>query len=330
MVSIAAFLRRQEGLDAARRKDCSGYRMRLTRKQLRPSALRQALGIWAAVVSRALRDKHVWRDVGLGLAVAIGVVVLTRVLLFPVTREAARPVDWNRERVAAVQARASAPPQQFAFGWPVPEKPVISPFGLRRLPWEAQPRLHEGVDIAAPQGSLVRLVADGVVVRAGADAGYGRFVEVEHPSGLKSFYAHLSAIAPYAAPGAPLQAGVPIGLVGNTGSSTGAHLHFEMTYNGKVLNPTYFMGRAFKTRQDLPLVDAAKIPPGVRIASVSRTLGRHELLATRSEASMPSRVRIIVVPRERRGEAAPGQAAPAAAAPAPAQPIPAAVRTDHE
>src|SRR6185436_15626817 len=63
-----------------------------------------------------------------------------------------------------------------AFVEPVPGHAVVSPFGLRQLPWEEGGRLHEGVDISADSGVPVRAVADGVVVNAGVNGGYGRFV----------------------------------------------------------------------------------------------------------------------------------------------------------
>ena len=78
-----------------------------------------------------------------------------------------------------------------SFEEPVPGHAVVSPFGLRQLPWEGSGRLHEGVDISADIGVPVRVAADGVVIAAGEKGGYGRYVAVRHAEGLTTFYAHL-------------------------------------------------------------------------------------------------------------------------------------------
>ncbi len=186
--------------------------------------------------------------------------------------EPPRALPWTPSPVATVHSPARAPsptPAAIAFREPVPGYPVVSPFGLRQLPWEEAGRLHKGVDIAAPMGSPVLAAADGVVTRTGVDAGYGRFVEVAHAGGLSSLYGHLSRFG--ARPGARVKAGQAIGLIGSTGSSTGAHLHFEVhDPAGRALNPEMFLGRSFARLADLPLKAAARLPRGrVRLAFVS-------------------------------------------------------------
>jgi hypothetical protein len=157
-----------------------------------------------------------------------------------------------------------------SFGAPLPGHAPISPFGLRQLPWETRPRLHAGVDIVAPEGTLVQAVAFGEVIRTGTNSGYGNFVEVEHLGGLRSFYAHLSAIAPGIHPGVTVGPGAALGRVGNTGSSTGAHLHFEMrNRRGRPLDPTFFISRKFARLEDWPMRAAAIISSEVHIAVVS-------------------------------------------------------------
>lgn len=170
---------------------------------------------------------------------------------------------------APVEEAASVQPTDIAFGEPVPGYPVISPFGLRKLPWEEHGRLHQGVDIAAPFGLPVRAIADGVVVRAGQDGAYGRFVEVRHADGLNSFYAHLGGFTANAQAGAAVKRGEPIGKVGSSGSSTGAHLHIEIRRDGRPLNPSYFIGKTYASAEELPLRQAAYVPRRVRIAYVS-------------------------------------------------------------
>jgi hypothetical protein len=165
----------------------------------------------------------------------------------------------------------AAPPAFIAFQTPAPGYPVISPFGLRQMPWEESGRLHAGVDIAAPAGLPVLAAADGVVSRIAADPGYGRFVEVSHAGGLISRYGHLERALPEIRPGVPVKVGQPLGKMGSTGSSTGSHLHFEIRdAKGRPLNPEMFLGRSFATSKDLPLKAAARFPRGVREAYVSR------------------------------------------------------------
>jgi hypothetical protein len=173
---------------------------------------------------------------------------------------------------AALRPAAGSVPSRWliAFRDPVPGREIISPFGLRQLPWEENGRLHEGVDIAAPLGSPVLAAADGVVVRAGTDGGYGRFVEVKHAEGLTSLYAHLGEIAEGMAPGVALKAGAVLGRIGSSGTSTGAHLHFELRdARDRPLNPGLFLGRAFARAADLPLREALRFPRAVRVAYVS-------------------------------------------------------------
>ena len=161
------------------------------------------------------------------------------------------------------------PPPAFVFDTPLPGREVNSPFGLRQLPWEENGRLHEGVDIAAPAGSPVRAATDGIVVRSGVSQSYGRFVEIAHKDGFRTMYAHLGAAARGVKPGLYTQRGQTIAFVGNSGHSTGAHLHFELRRQGKPLNPAFFLGRTFAAAEDLPLRAAGRVSRKVRIATVS-------------------------------------------------------------
>lgn len=187
---------------------------------------------------------------------------------------------------AAVAVEPAGPQPAFSFGAPVEGYPVISPFGLRKLPWEEAGRLHQGVDIAAPSGLPVTAVEDGVVIEAGRDGGYGRYVAVRHDDGLTSFYAHLGTIEAVA--GAAVRKGQPIGRIGSTGSSTGAHLHFEMRdEKGRPLNPVMFLGRDFAAAEDLPMREARRFPRYVRTAYVSFIpQAKRELMEAREEAKV--------------------------------------------
>ncbi len=158
-----------------------------------------------------------------------------------------------------------------AFQEPVPGHAVVSPFGLRQLPWEGSGRLHEGVDISADAGVPVRVAADGVVIAAGEKGGYGRYVAVRHAEGLTTFYAHLGGIAAGVKAGLAVAAGDAVGRVGSTGTSTGPHLHFEIRDDqDRPLNPAMFLGKAFAEAGDLPLDKAIRYSGRVRMAQVSR------------------------------------------------------------
>jgi murein DD-endopeptidase MepM/ murein hydrolase activator NlpD len=111
---------------------------------------------------------------------------------------------------------------------PLPEASVTSCFGPR---WG---RVHEGVDLAAPDGTPIRAAGAGVVVAAGPAAGYGNAVLIDHGNGYLTHYGHMSAIT--VTVGQKLAAGQQIGNEGSTGHSTGPHLHFEV-HAGHYKNP---------------------------------------------------------------------------------------------
>ena len=100
-------------------------------------------------------------------------------------------------------------------------------------------RLHAGVDLAAGAGSPVRAVTRGVVQSARRESGYGLCVRVRHPDGTVSVYAHMSKLLVRA--GEKVSAGERVGLEGNTGRSTGPHLHFEIRINGTPVNPSAWL-----------------------------------------------------------------------------------------
>jgi hypothetical protein len=212
-------------------------------------------------------------DATAGAALALILMTAANAALPEVKRLALAPAAPARRPAAPTKARRAAPPLApvlVAFQDPIPGYPIISPFGLRKLPWEEGGRLHAGVDIAAPAGLPVLAAADGVVTRVDSDSGYGRFVEVKHAAGLSTRYAHLGRFLPQIAPGVAVKAGFAVGQIGSTGSSTGAHLHFEIRDDqDRPLNPELFLGRRFAAMRDLPLRAALRIPRGVRVAYVS-------------------------------------------------------------
>ena len=126
-----------------------------------------------------------------------------------------------------------------------------SGFAMRLHPILRQWRAHRGVDYAAPTGTPVRTVGDGVVQFAGWQGGYGKVVEVRHGAGRTTLYAHLSRID--VKPGERVEQGRTIGAVGSTGMSTGPHLHFEFRVAGVHQDPSILA----RQREAQPLAAAS-------------------------------------------------------------------------
>ena len=114
---------------------------------------------------------------------------------------------------------------------------VSSGFGMRMHPLHKAWRAHQGVDYAAPAGTRVRAVGDGIVEFAGRQGGYGNLVVVRHDSRVSTYYAHLKAFGRGIRTGARLSQGDTVGLVGQTGWATGPHLHYEFRLDGAARNP---------------------------------------------------------------------------------------------
>ena len=110
---------------------------------------------------------------------------------------------------------------------------ITSPYGMR---WGA---MHSGVDIGSAQGTAIKAADNGTVTFSGWNGGYGYIVKIDHGNGTSTTYAHASKLL--VSKGDSVTKGQVIALVGNTGNSYGAHLHFEIHVNGKHVNPlNYF------------------------------------------------------------------------------------------
>jgi murein DD-endopeptidase MepM/ murein hydrolase activator NlpD len=120
---------------------------------------------------------------------------------------------------------------------------ITSTFGSRRDPFQGTLRRHNGVDIAAPSGTPIQAAAAGTVIFAGRRGGYGNLVEIDHPDGRRTRYAHAAEIL--VARGQEVAEGQTIATVGSTGRSTGPHLHFEVTENGTRVNPMDILAKDF-------------------------------------------------------------------------------------
>ena len=122
--------------------------------------------------------------------------------------------------------------------WPV-RGWVTSPFGKRTSPFTGIPAFHEGLDIAAQTGTPVVAPADGFVHKAGFSPGYGNMVEISHGYGIKTVFGHNSRLNVKV--GQKVKRGDVISYVGDTGSSTGPHLHYEVRLNGLPVNPKKYL-----------------------------------------------------------------------------------------
>jgi len=103
-------------------------------------------------------------------------------------------------------------------------------------------RMHAGTDFAAPQGTPIYATADGVVTHADWLSGYGRLIKIKHDFGIETRYAHLSQIR--VTPGQRVSRGERIGDMGNSGRSTGSHLHYEVRVGDEPVNPMIFIKAA--------------------------------------------------------------------------------------
>lgn len=139
-----------------------------------------------------------------------------------------------RKALSAAAASYDGPLQLGPGGLAVPVGgPLVSPFGQR---WG---RLHAGIDLASPAGTVIRAAADGAVAIAGPTGGYGNYVCLQHTARFTTCYAHMSRFL--TEKGAVVRQGEPVGLVGCTGHCFGDHLHFETRVSGRPVDPmAYF------------------------------------------------------------------------------------------
>ena len=138
--------------------------------------------------------------------------------------------DLNADKIRFMDATPSSMPVD---GW------ITSDFGFRRSPYSGVYRMHYGLDIASPTGTIVRAPADGKVLFADARAGYGREVILDHGFGVNTVFAHASAL--FVEEGEKVQRGEPIAAVGSSGASTGPHLHYEVHIDGIPTDPLAYV-----------------------------------------------------------------------------------------
>jgi murein DD-endopeptidase MepM/ murein hydrolase activator NlpD len=135
-----------------------------------------------------------------------------------------------RRDVERRQELAAATPSIWpAHGW------LTGMFGGRSDPFTGEPGFHQGLDISTEKGNPIFATADGTVESASYTGDYGNLIVLKHAFGLTTRYGHLSSYA--VKPGQQVKRGDVIGYVGSTGRSTGAHVHYEILANGRLINP---------------------------------------------------------------------------------------------
>jgi len=128
---------------------------------------------------------------------------------------------------------AATPSLWPVMGW------VTSEFGPRKSPFGGEREFHKGIDIATKHGRAIQAPADGIVTEVGYQHDVGQMVQIDHGHGIITFYGHLSKAI--VRRGATVRKGDPIGYVGNTGRSTGSHLHYAIMLNGVAVNPRKYL-----------------------------------------------------------------------------------------
>jgi murein DD-endopeptidase MepM/ murein hydrolase activator NlpD len=158
----------------------------------------------------------------------------------PVKEEMDRLLGVVREEGESIRmlerflGRASRVLASLPSRWPV-RGPVNSDYGQRRSPWAPNSEFHSGIDIGAPIGTPVKAPAPGVVIFAGEQADYGVTLVIEHGNNTRSLYGHLSRLK--VGLGQTVKRGDLVALTGNTGRSSGPHLHYEIQVKGQPVNP---------------------------------------------------------------------------------------------
>ena len=144
--------------------------------------------------------------------------------------------------------------------WPIDRtklKYVSSLYGMRMHPRYGTWRMHEGVDLSAPKGTSVYATGNAVVVRAGWRPGYGYMIELNHGFGYKTRYGHLSKM--YVSAGDSVTRGQVIADVGNTGVSSGSHLHYEVRFRDHTVNPIHYFNKDMSPETYIDLMQQLEV-----------------------------------------------------------------------
>lgn len=149
-------------------------------------------------------------------------------------------LDTALSRLESVRATAIRMP----FANPAPGREITSRFGNRRDPFFGGLAMHAGIDFRSPVGGEIHATGAGKVVTAGPSGGYGNMVEIDHGLGFSTRFGHMSKIVVKV--GDEINPGDVIGYSGNTGRSTGPHIHYEVRRNGEAVDPMQFLNAGMK------------------------------------------------------------------------------------
>lgn len=163
-----------------------------------------------------------------------------------------RRLGLSLERMDALERGLAGLPQVL----PASLEFISSGFGYRTDPFTGGGAFHAGLDFRGPRGAPIYAAAPGVVAFAGVRQGYGQCIEIDHGNGLMTRYAHMSGFA--ARVGDRVAAGAVIGAIGNTGRSTGPHLHFEVRIDDRPVNPRPFLEAAPHVLAETGVAPAAR------------------------------------------------------------------------
>jgi murein DD-endopeptidase MepM/ murein hydrolase activator NlpD len=197
----------------------------------------------ADTIKEALETAGLTVDLEYGKEAAGGpLIAVDKAMMF---ESKVKELDEALNALDAVKSKARTLP----IANPVPGLAITSTFGVRRDPILGTPAIHSGMDFRAPTGTRVHATAPGIVVKAGRNGGYGRMVEVDHGNGFSTRYAHMRRIRVKA--GQSINTGDVVGESGNSGRSTGPHLHYEVRRNGDAIDPLRFLKAGKKVEQFL-------------------------------------------------------------------------------
>ena len=170
--------------------------------------------------------------------------VVSAVNLTPTFRESLS--QYNFLQTSTISALYRNYPRQYQLHvrpsmWPV-EGRLLSSFGGRTDPFSGEGAIHTGVDLEAAMGTPVRAAADGIIVHADWEGGYGRLIIIDHGNGVQTYYGHLSTFG--VVPGQEVRRGDVIARSGASGRVTSPHLHYEVRMGGTPVNPYPYMAKS--------------------------------------------------------------------------------------
>ena len=179
---------------------------------------------------------------------------LQALVSIPTAKEASSPFDFLDKKPQTISANYFAnlasidrKLRNIPLFLPQTNTILTSPFGNRKIALYGETKFHKGTDFASHKHALVHAAADGKIIEVAHSKSYGNFMLIDHGGLFKTRYAHLSRL--YADSGDRVFQGQSIGLQGSSGRSTGDHLHFEVIYQGKAIDPMIFVGEEYRCRR---------------------------------------------------------------------------------